>query len=321
VAQGSGGGGVLKVLFWGTPLFSLPSFEEVRAGGHEIVGVVTQPDRPKGRGRKLAPSPVKEAALEAGVPVLTPDKPRGPGFLDQIRELSPDISVVVAYGHILQPDVLELPPFHSINVHASLLPALRGAAPINWAILQGMEETGVTIMRMSEGMDEGPILLQRSLAIGPRETASELAARMAAQGGKVLVEALAGLEAGTLEVLEQDHSAATYAPKVSREVARIDWTRSATELGWHLRGFDTVPGAWTTLAGEALKLFTPEPLDETSHGATPGTILQGSAEEGLVAACGEGALRIHQVQPPGKRRMSVEAWLRGFSLQGDDAFQ
>jgi methionyl-tRNA formyltransferase len=325
VAQSSGGGGFLKVLFWGTPLFSLPSFQELRAGGHEIVGVITQPDKPKGRGRKLAPSPVKEAALEAGIPVLTPAKPRGPEFLDQIRQLSPDISVVVAYGHILPTDVLDLPPRNSINVHASLLPELRGAGPVSWAILQGMEETGITIMRMAKGMDAGPILLQRPLAIGLRETASELTVRMAAEGGRALVEALSGLEAGTLEEREQDHAAATFAPKVNRELARIDWTRPARELGWHLRGFDAVPGAWTTLEGEPVKLFGPDPLEEAPHSSLPGAILQGSAEDGLVVACGvgalAGALRVHEAQPPGKRRMPVDAWLRGFSMEKDASFQ
>lgn len=308
-------------MFWGTPLFSLPSFQQLRAGGHEIVGVVTQPDKPKGRGRKLAPSPVKEAALEAGVPVLTPAKPRGPEFLHQISGLSPDISVVVAYGHILPVDVLELPPRRSINVHASLLPELRGAGPVSWAILQGMQETGITIMRMAEGMDAGPILLQRPMAIGARETASELTVRMADEGGKALVEALAGIEAGALDEMEQDHAAATFAPKVSRALARIDWSRPARELDWHLRGFDAIPGAWTTLNGEPVKLFGPEVLEGSFDGAEPGTVLQGSAEDGLVVACGTGGLRIRETQPPGKRRMPVEAWLRGYSLEKDASFQ
>jgi len=253
--------------------------------------------------------------------VLTPAKPRGPEFLDELRHLSPDLSVVVAYGHILPLDVLELPSRHSINVHASLLPELRGAAPVNWAILQGMEDTGITIMRMAEGMDAGPILFQRPLAIGPRETASELTVRMAAEGGMALVEALSGLEAGTLEEREQDHAAATFAPKVGRELARIDWTRPARELGWHLRGFDALPGAWTTLDGEAVKLFGPDPLEGYPHSAAPGAIIQGSSEDGLVVACGEGALRVHEAQPPGKRRMPVDAWLRGFSMEKDASFE
>lgn len=294
----------------------------LRAEGHEVVGVVTQPDKPKGRGRKLSPSPVKEVAMGAGIPVLTPQKPRGPEFLNEIRALSPDISVVVAYGHILGLDVLHLPPSGSINIHASLLPELRGAGPVNWAVLEGMETTGVTIMRMVEAMDAGPILLQRSVPIGPTETASELGARLSEVGVEALVEALAGLEAGALEEREQDHSAATFAPKVSREMARIDWNRPAGELGWHLRGFDSVPGAWSLLGGESVKLFGPDPnKDDFTHDQSPGTIMEGSPAEGLLVACGMGALRIMEAQPAGKRRMPVSAWLRGHPLEKEAVFE
>lgn len=293
----------------------------LRAEGHEVVGVVTQPDKPKGRGRKLSPSPVKEVAMGAGIPVLTPQKPRGPEFLNEIRALSPDISVVVAYGHILGLDVLHLPSSGSINIHASLLPELRGAGPVNWAVLEGMETTGVTIMRMVEAMDAGPILLQRSVPIGPTETASELGARLSEVGVEALVEALAGLEAGALEEREQDHSAATFAPKVSREMARIDWNRPAGELGWHLRGFDSVPGAWSLLGGESVKLFGPDPKDDFTHDQSPGTIMEGSPAEGLLVACGMGALRIMEAQPAGKRRMPVSAWLRGHPLEKEAVFE
>jgi methionyl-tRNA formyltransferase len=321
VAQGPGGGRFLKVLFWGTPLFALPSFLGLQAGGHEVVGVVTQPDRPKGRGRKLAPSPVKEAALGAGIPVLTPRQPGGPEFLAQLQALSPDISVVVAYGHILGAEVLHLPSFGSINVHASLLPELRGAGPVSWAILRGMEKTGVTIMRMVEAMDAGPILRQHSVDIGPTETASELGARLSEVGVPALVEALSGLEAGTLKEQEQDHATATFAPKVSRKIARIDWSRPAEELGWHVRGFDSVPGAWSVLGWDSVKLFGPEPMSDLTHGQAAGTILEGSQEEGLMVACGKGALRIREAQPSGKRRMNVSAWLRGHPLEKDEAFE
>jgi methionyl-tRNA formyltransferase len=234
--------------------------------------------------------------------------------MESMEALSPDISVVVAYGHILPLDVLEFPPLGSINVHASLLPELRGAGPVNWAILRGMEETGVTIMRMVEAMDAGPILLQQALPIGPRETASELGARLAVAGGKALVKALEGLKAGTIRERAQDDSAATFAPKVSRELARIDWSRPAREVSWHLRGFDASPGAWTLLQGEPVKLFGPEPLEEDSWTGLPGALLQASPQEGLVVACGGGALRIHEAQPPGRRRMKVQEWLRGHPL-------
>jgi len=186
-----------------------------------VVGVVTQPDRPKGRGRILAPSPVKEVALEEGLPVLTPEKPKGDDFLGELRGLAPDLSVVVAYGHLLLPEVLTLPPGGSINVHASLLPALRGAAPVNWAILRGMSTTGISIMRMVEAMDAGPVLFQVPEDIGPTETATELGTRLSEVGAEALIEALALLEAGLNGEEEQDHARATFAPKVGRDLARI----------------------------------------------------------------------------------------------------
>lgn len=286
-----------------------------------MVGVVTQPDRPKGRGRNLAPSPVKEVALEEGLPVLTPEKPRGDEFLDEIRKLGPDLSVVVAYGHLLLPEVLALPPGGAINVHASLLPALRGAAPVNWAILRGMSTTGISIMRMVEAMDAGPVLFQVPEEIGPAETATELGTRLSEVGAEALVEALALLEAGMAGEEEQDHARATFAPKVGRELARIDWGRNAEELSWHLRGLDALPGAWSTLGGEAIKLFGPVPEPRFSHGAPPGAVLQASPEEGLLVACGTGALWVREVQPAGGRRMAVESWLRGHALPPDKSFE
>lgn len=286
-----------------------------------MVAVVTQPDKPRGRGRKLSPSPVKEVALEEGIPVLTPDKPRGEGFTAEIRRLEPDISVVVAYGHILPAEILALPPGGSINVHASLLPELRGAAPVNWAILRGMKVSGVTIMRMVEAMDAGPVLLRTPERIGPQETATELGTRLSEIGAEALVEALALLEADAQEEEEQDHTSATYAPKVDREMARIDWNRGAEEVGWHLRGLDAVPGAWSRLGGESVKLFRPAPEAHLSHGASPGTVLEASPRSGLLVACGTGAIRVGEVQPAGGRRMAVEPWLRGHALSPDASFE
>ncbi|MGM0668900.1 MAG: methionyl-tRNA formyltransferase [Gemmatimonadota bacterium] len=316
-----GGGGFLKVLFWGTPHFALPSLRALARGGEEVVGVVTQPDRPKGRGRKLSPSPVKAFALEAGIPVLTPDRPRGPEFLDALKALNPDVSVVVAYGHILPLEVLHLPPLQSINVHASLLPELRGAGPVNWAILRGMDVTGVTIMRMVEEMDAGPIILQKPEPIGPGQTASELGERLSGLGARALLEGLDLLESGRAEEVEQDHRAATFAPKVDRNMARVDWKRTAPELDLHLRGFDAVPGAWSVLEGDPVKLYTPEPRPDHPHRALPGTVLEASPERGLLVACGNGALGVGDVQPAGKRRMPVGDWLRGHALTKDVSFE
>ncbi len=285
-----------------------------------MVGAVTQPDRPAGRGRKLRSSPVKEAALEEDLPVLTPDPPRGDEFVASVRALSPDVSVVVAYGHILPREVLELPRLGSLNVHASLLPALRGAAPVNWAIVQGHERTGVTVMRMVEEMDAGPILVQREEPIEDEDTASSLSLRLSELGAGVLLEALALVEMGKAEGREQDHEAATFAPKVDRETARVRWSRTAGELGRWIRGMDQVPGAWSPLGDEPVKLYAPEPLERVTD-AEPGTVVAADPDhDGLVVAAGRGAVRIEEVQPPGKKRMSARDWIRGRGPSRGDRF-
>ncbi|HSG49532.1 MAG TPA: methionyl-tRNA formyltransferase, partial [Longimicrobiales bacterium] len=307
----------MRVLFWGTPEFAVPTLRALTEEGHQVVGVVTQPDRPAGRGRKLQPSPVKVMAQEDGIPVLTPEKPVGDEFTAQLRRLDPDISVVVAYGHILRPEVLEVAPWGSWNVHASLLPELRGAAPIHWAIARGHDATGVSIMRMTEGMDAGPVLHQVVELIGPTETSSELTERLAETGARALIEALVLLEFGGAEAVEQDHEKATYAPKVSREVARVDWARPAREVMNHIRAMDAVPGAWTEWQGEPLKLFRPrtEPPEgweaPAGAGAAPGTILAADAgvPGALAVQAADGPVWIGEVQPPGRRRMPVQDWL------------
>lgn len=337
----------MNILFWGTPEFAVPSLLALGDEGFDVVGVVTQPDRPAGRGRRLRPSPVKEVALEQGYPVLTPERPRGSEFLDEIRALAPDLSVVVAYGHILKPEVLDVPPLGSINVHASLLPELRGAAPTNWAIVRGYERTGITIIRMVEAMDAGPILHQVEEPILEGETASELTVRLSQVGAEALVEAVVLMAAGSIQEVEQDHAAATFAPKVDRATARITWQRAAVEVANHIRGMDAVPGAWSELDGAPVKLFRPEPVRPGGAGpdgvgvaggargraaagsngddptlerispedAVPGLVLAADAKQGLVIAAGEGAVRIGEVQPPGARRMEAEAWIRGRGVE------
>ncbi|MDT8342466.1 MAG: methionyl-tRNA formyltransferase [Longimicrobiales bacterium] len=326
----------MRVLFWGTPEFAVPTLRALTEEGHQVVGVVTQPDRPAGRGRKLQPSPVKVAAEEDGIPVLTPEKPVGDAFLEQLRALDPEVSVVAAYGHILRPEVLELPPHGSWNVHASLLPELRGAAPIHWAIARGHDATGVSIMRMAKGMDAGPVLHQVVEPIGEHETSSELTERLAETGAQALIEALALLEYGEAEPVEQDHARATYAPKVSRAVARVDWTRPAREVADLIRAMDAHPGAWTEWQGEPLKLF--RPATEVPEGweapvradagpgagpggadsaPAPGTILVAdpAVPGALAVQAGDGPVWIGEVQPPGKRRMPVQDWLRGHGAE------
>lgn len=310
----------MRVLFWGTPRFALPSLRALLGEGHDVVGVVTQPDRPAGRGRSLRASPVKQAALGEQIPVLTPERPRGEAFLDTLSTLDPEISVVVAYGHILPLEVLQLPLRNSVNLHASLLPVLRGAAPVNWAIARGQERTGVTIMRMTAGMDEGPILLQREIPIASDDSASGLTARLSELGAEALVEALALLEMGAIEEVEQDEALASYAPKVGREVARVSWDRPATEVSNHIRGMDSVPGAWTEHEGDPIKLFAPKVLDSDAD-VPPGSVLAADPESGLVVRTERGAVAIGEVQPAGKRRMSGSAWLRGGGAAPGDRFR
>jgi methionyl-tRNA formyltransferase len=315
----------VRILFWGTPDFAVPSLRALMGEGHQIVGVITQPDRPAGRGRRLKPSAVRAAAEEEGLEVLTPERPRGEEFLARIRGLEPELSVVVAYGHILGPEVLRLPDRGSVNVHASLLPELRGAAPVNWAIIRGHDRTGVTIMQMTEGLDEGPILLQRAIPIHPEDTGTGTYLRLAELGAEALVEALALMEAELLGPREQEHEKATYAPKVDRATARIDWSRSPRAVADHIRGMDMVPGAWTLLDDEPVKLFAPGVVDRGQGGfgsAEPGEILDASEEDGLVVATGEGgAVKLAEVQPPGKRRMEASAWIRGAGPGAGERFR
>jgi methionyl-tRNA formyltransferase len=311
----------MRVLFWGTPSFAVPTLRAVAEEGHEVVSVVTQPDRPAGRGLELRPSEVKEVARAEGIPVLEPEKPRGPEFLDRIRALEPDVSVVVAYGHILRREVLDVPRLGSINVHASLLPELRGAAPIPWAIARGFTRTGVTVMRMVEAMDAGPILLQEEVPIAENETATDLAARLAEVGAVALVEALALLSVGQLVESAQDDALATFAPKVDRAAARVDWNRSARDVANLIRAMDDTPGAWSTLRGEPVKLFRPELDGVEASAGLPGEVLEADPKGGLVVATASGALRLREVQPQGKRRMAAQDWIRGRGAVRGERFE
>jgi methionyl-tRNA formyltransferase len=306
----------VKVAFWGTPDFALPSLRALIGEDHEVAVVITQPDRPAGRGRALRQSPVKLFAVEECIPVLQPERARGPEFIEQLARFEPDISVVVAFGQILNRDVLVLPGLGSINVHASLLPALRGAAPINWSIMRGLQETGVTIMRMDEKLDSGAILLQVREPIGPEETADDLTERLSELGAEALVESLALLDAGMLPETVQDHSQATFAPKLLRENSHIDWSCSAGVVDRTIRGLDSVPGAWSTSPRGELKLYRPHAIEYEGDEA-PGTVVDVRPNDpsmGLLVAAGTGAVWVREVKPAGKRRMTSVEWLRGRSL-------
>lgn len=297
----------MRIVFFGTPRFAVASLQTLLRDRFTVTGVVTQPDKPQGRSRSdLISPPVKIVAQAAGLPVLQPVRPVGDVFTASLRRLEPDLGVVVAYGHILRPEVLAIPTKGMINVHASLLPRYRGAAPIQHAILQGERETGITIMQVEEGLDSGPILHHMSTPIGEDETAGALGERLADLGAIALVEALSLLTAGAARPAPQDHTRATYAPKLDRDMARMDWQRNAGSLARHVRAFDPAPGAWTTLNGSPLKLFGGREARGTGE---PGEVL--AAGDHLLIAAGSGAISVNEVQPAGKSRMQVRAWGRG----------
>jgi methionyl-tRNA formyltransferase len=282
-----------------------------------LAGVVTQPDKPQGRSRStLVPPAVKLAAHEAGLPILQPARPVGDLFLASLRRLEADLGVVVAYGHILRREVLDAPARGMINVHASLLPRFRGAAPIQHAILAGDRETGISIMKMEEGLDSGPVLHRVSAPIADGETGGTLTTRLAALGASALVEALALLSARAERPEPQDACAATYAPKITRETARLDWTRDAASLERQVRAFDPVPGAWASLDGAPVKLFGGMPAVGAGE---PGAVL--AASDRLVVAGGTGAIAVSEVQPAGRNRLTVEEWVRGRGIAAGSRFE
>lgn len=309
----------MRVLFWGTPDFATPPLRALLGEGFDVVAVVTQPDKPVGRSRSTVKSPpVKAVALEEGIPVLQPAKPAGDDFLTQLRALAPDISVVVAYGHLLPENVIELPRLGTLNIHASLLPRLRGAAPIQAAIREGHDHTGVTIMRMVRRMDAGPCLLQLGTRLHEDETYGDLAQRLSELGAAALVESLALIELGRAEEVPQDESLATYAPKIDRATTRVDWSLDAKAVARVVRAYDPRPGAIATLDGQDVKLFGAR-LAPSPESAADGEVLSVD-DGGMVVACRTGALRLLQVQPAGKRRMAAAEWHRGRGIARGQRF-
>ena len=305
----------MRVVFMGTPRFAVPSLEALIGAGHEVCGVFSQPDRPVGRHQnKLQPTPVKECALAHGIPVFQPEKLRDGAALAMLQELAPELIVVAAYGRVLPDDILALPPRGCINVHSSLLPKYRGAAPINWAILNGEEETGVTIMDMAPELDAGDIILQRSTPIDPEEDAAALYDRLAEMGGALLVEAVETIRTGAATHTPQDHAAHTLAPMLTKALSPVDWGRSAREIHDQIRGLIPWPGASTVaLTGEPVKLWRAQVLDRKTE-KTPGTVVEAGAQ-GIDMACGDGrVLRILELQAPGARRMAAADYLRGHPI-------
>ncbi len=282
------------------------------------MAVVTQPDKKKGRGKKLAPTPVKIVAEEAGVPVLQPTKIKTTEFLEKLQSLQPDLIIVVAYGRILPSDILNLPPLGCINVHGSILPRHRGAAPIQWAVLKGDKEAGVTIMNMDIGMDTGDILLPAAIPVADDDTAGSLFVKLSELGAKTLITALDLLQQDKLEATPQDHDKATMAPPLKKEQGLIDWSKSAIDLHCQIRGLDPWPSAYTFLDGKRFRLFSPKVIYKSSD--MPGGTILLANKEGLLIAAGENTLLIKELQPEGKKRMTVESFLCGRPLDPSNRF-
>lgn len=304
----------MRIVFMGTPEFAVPSLKALVEAGYEICGVFTQPDKPKNRGMKLQASPVKEYAMSDELQVFQPIKMRDGEALAILRELKPDLIAVAAYGKILPVDILELPPLGCVNVHSSLLPKYRGAAPINWAILNGEDETGVTIQRMAEGIDTGDILAQVSTPIGINENAAQLLERLARLGAELLVETVRELETGSARATPQDESRASHAPMLSKELSPMDWSKSARQLHDQVRGLYPWPSAVAMLDGIRCKIIRTSILSEETN-QQPGTVLRAD-KKGLRVACGDGrVLEILELQPDGKKAMPAAAFLLGHPIQ------
>ena len=300
----------MRIVFMGTPDFALPALEALIAS-HEVCLVVTQPDKPSGRKKKLSPPPVKVMAVEAGIKVLQSKSARTPEFLAKIQEAKADVAVVVAYGKILPLSVLEAFPHGCINIHGSLLPKYRGAAPIQWAVIDGEKQTGISIMRLDEGMDTGPVLMRRTEPILDEDTAGTLFERLAPLGASAILEALQGIEAGTLVAKPQAEEGASHAAMLSKQDGLVDWTSDATTLACRMRGMDPWPGAFTPIAGGNLKLFGAKACEGQGE---PGAVLSYD-NDGMIVACGSGAIHIVDVQAPGKKRMAAAAFARGKRIE------
>jgi methionyl-tRNA formyltransferase len=303
----------MKIIYMGTPAFAVLPLRALAAAGHSILAVVTRTDKPAGRGKVLTPPAVKLAAGELGLPVLQPKRVRDPEFVSTLRSYGPEAIVVAAYGQILPKEILALPPNGCINIHASLLPAYRGAAPINWAILRAERETGITIMQMDEGMDTGAVFLQERIPIDPADTAGSLAEKLSVLGAKMIVTALPLIGSGKLPPVQQDHARATPAPPLKKEDGRIDWARTAGEIHDRVRGLAPWPGAYTFLDGRLIKLIG----TEVREGRGEPALIRRSEDGALEVGTGNGLLRVLSLQPEGKKPMTAAEFLRGHRLEGN----
>lgn len=312
---------IKKVVFMGTPDFAVGTLKALIGSEYQVQAVFSQPDKPKGRGKALQATPVKEVALEAGIPVFQPVKIREKEWVEKLRELQPDVIVVVAFGQIIPREILELPEYGCINVHASLLPKYRGAAPIQWAVINGERESGVTTMRMDTGLDTGDMILKEIVPLEEQETGGSLFEKLSEVGAKLLIRTLKCLEEGTARFEKQpEESPTAYAAMLTKQQGRIDWTRSAREIECLIRGLDPWPSAYTKYRGKTLKIWRAALAEgEISPAPAPGTALRVTKQE-LLIQTGDGLLSIRELQPEGKKRMPVDAFLRGYPVEPGERF-
>ncbi len=310
----------MKIIYMGTPDFAVAPLEAILKAGHEVTAVVTQPDRQKGRGREVQYSPVKECALSYGIPVLQPLKIKEKDAVEELRKYSADIFVVAAFGQLLSEEILNMPRLGCINIHASLLPAYRGAAPIQWCVINGEEKTGVTIMQMAKGMDTGDILLQKEVVLDEKETGGSLFDRLMETGAELIVEVLPKIEAGELTPVVQKEELATYAGKITKDMGNIDFAKSAVTIERLIRGLNPWPSAFTHYKGKILKIWEADVVSECANAENPvpGTVIA-MDKESFTLATGEGALRIRSLQPEGKKRMSCAEFMRGYEVKVGEA--
>lgn len=309
----------MKFVFMGTPDFSVGILEELLSEGHECLGVVTQPDKPKGRGHSMQYPPVKEAALAHGLNVYQPIKVRETEFVDILRELNADIFVVAAFGQILTKEILEMPRYGCVNVHASLLPKYRGASPIQWAVINGEKESGVTTMQMGEGLDTGDILMVSKLELAKDETGGSLFDKLSIEGAKLCAKTLKAFEDGTITRIKQDDNLATYTGKIDKKFGKINWDKSAKEIEQLIRGLNPWPSAYSYLDSKMVKIWQAECVNTSNQEAIAGTVISVD-KESFVVKCGQAALRIIELQLEGKKRMDSASFLRGFNIEVGTVF-
>lgn len=301
----------MRVVFMGTPDFSVPALERI-ASEHEVVAVVTQKDKPKGRGQSVAYTPVKESALKLNIPVLQPDKVKEGSFVEELRTLNPDVIVVIAFGQILSKEILDMPKYGCVNVHASLLPKYRGAAPIQWAVIDGEEKSGVCTMKMDEGLDTGDIIDVEEVELDPKETGGSLFDKLATLGGELILKTLQNLEFGNAQLIKQDDSKSTYAKKMTKDLGHIDFTKDAVSIERLIRGLNPWPSAFTYLDGKVMKIWDADVVDQSGES---GTVIS-EDKDSFVIATGDKALKVNELQLEGKKRMKASDFLNGRSIEG-----